>query len=98
MTPHHYLTDPPAVARRCVPEPHDEAPAFTRRNALAWMRARVSDGLYLDCGEVNMTALAEGCAVMFEQDGEGGPLDDGDHWIWEEALRVHDEHDRSCRT
>ena len=39
-------------------------------------------------GEINHTSLAEAIAAQFNENDEGGPLDDPDHWIWEVALEV----------
>lgn len=69
--------------------PFERAKEFSRLQGKVkkWMRMNLET--YRDsCGEVNLTALAEGAAEEFEIDGEGGPLDDPDSWIWEFAVKV----------
>jgi hypothetical protein len=70
------------------------AQTFSCAAAKAWMRRAVrDDGAHIDeCGEVELTSLAEACADAFDQAHEGGPLDDEGHWVWAVALEVHDEH------
>jgi hypothetical protein len=52
-----------------------------------WMRANLET--YRDgCGDVNLTAIAEGAAEEFGIDHEGGPLDDPDSWILDLAFKV----------
>lgn len=41
-------------------------------------------------GEVDFTRLAESAANAWDQDHEGGPLDDPDHWVWEVAAEFDD--------
>ena len=71
------------------------ASTFTRTAAKQWMRDEVfAYGRHIESsGEVNMTSLAEACADAFDQADEGGPLDDSEHWLWEVALAVRDEHE-----
>lgn len=73
------------------------AATFTRSAVTRWMRDEVfAYRQHLDeCGEVNMTSLAESCAAAFDRAGVGGPLDDSTHWIWDVAREVHDEHDEA---
>lgn len=39
------------------------------------------------------TELAEAAAAAFDVDEEGGPLDDPDHWIWDEAVDAMESDD-----
>ena len=49
---------------------------------------RLHADAYRERGELNFTALAEGCAQAFDVNDRGGPLDDETHWIWELPLEV----------
>jgi hypothetical protein len=63
------------------------ATAFNRTAARKFMRS-IAEEHRDENGEINHTSLAEAIAARFDADGEGGPLDDPDHWIWEVALEV----------
>jgi hypothetical protein len=60
---------------------------FTKPAVKRYMRG-VCDRHRDDCGEINMTALAEDAASEFDQKEPGGPLDQETHWIWEAAYEV----------
>jgi hypothetical protein len=59
-----------------------------RKQARSWIRSNANNFRDPQTGEVNYTQLAEECAANFDADNEGGPLDDPDHWIWDEAAKV----------
>lgn len=62
---------------------------FTKEMCRRWMKNAVA--LHTDKnGEVNTTSLAESCAHAFNQNDEGGPLDDETHWIWDIAMEFDD--------
>lgn len=65
-------------------------PGFDRVAVTAWMRRNREDFRVARTGELNLTAMAETAAAEWDQDDEGGPLDDPDHWIWEAAVDVAD--------
>lgn len=57
--------------------------SFNKGNVKLWMRNNYSEHVDDTTGEVNLTSICEAAADYFEEDNEGGPLDDPDHWIWE---------------
>lgn len=67
---------------------------FTKSAAVKWMVFAIGDGSegeFVDCGEAQLTKLAEACADAFEANDLDGPLDDETHWIWDapiEAARI----------
>lgn len=67
---------------------------MTKGEARAWMIQNVHDYEDRSCGEVNCTALAEGCADAFGQADEGGPLDEETHWIWDLAVDVAEKYEK----
>lgn len=69
--------------------PAERAKEFSRLQGKVkvWMRSNL-DTYRDECGDVNLTALAEGAAAEFEINDEGGPLDDPDSWIWDLAVKV----------
>lgn len=52
---------------------------------------------YDDGISVNLTRLAEECAVEFDCADEGGPLDDPAHEIWDWALVAAGQYDCHMR-
>jgi len=55
-----------------------------------WMRGNLDAYRDRFTGEVDFTRLAESAANAWDQDHEGGPLDDPDHWVWEVAAEFDD--------
>ena len=53
----------------------------TKAQVLAWMRRAIEDDGYDDC-----TSLAESANAALEL--PPGAMDDPDHWVWEEAVRL----------
>ena len=55
--------------------------AFTEDHVGEWMKAN-KHSFIDDHDELMITQLVEAAAEFFDHNGEGGPLDDPDHWIW----------------
>ena len=53
---------------------------------------------YDDRISINLTRLAEECALEFDCADEGGPLDDPAHEIWNWAVDAADHYDRYLRS
>ena len=68
---------------------------MTRRQAINFMISIAEN--HDDGISVNLTRLAEECAVEFHCADEGGPLDDPAHEIWEWAVDAADHYDRHLR-
>lgn len=66
---------------------------MTKRQAIRYMLAVAAD--HFDGHSVNLTRLAEDCADRFGLNYEGGPLDDETHPLWEWAMDVAAEYERS---
>lgn len=64
---------------------------FTPATAKRWMRREAKEYRDGETGEINCTALAEGCAAAFDVNDVGGPLDDETHWIWDLAVDCANE-------
>lgn len=63
-------------------------PPWNKAEVRRWMRVNLDDHRDRITGEVNLTSLAEAAAGAWDQDHEGGPLDDPDHWVWELAAEA----------
>lgn len=63
-------------------------------NIKAWMRAEIfaHPAMYIDCGEVNMTGLAEAACMEFDAYGPE-PRFDIPEMIWDAAFEVAEEYD-----
>jgi hypothetical protein len=64
---------------------------LSRRAVRSWMRRHLEEHRECRTGDVNLTALCEAAADAFDVKDEGGPLDDGNHWIWNVAYNVMSE-------
>lgn len=62
---------------------------FNKFNVAKWMQRNVIDYTDKKTNEVDITRMAEECAAYYDQNHEGGPLDDETHWIWELAAEFN---------